>query len=159
MKHNLFNPGTILLLVSLVNLISAPSRAAEDWPEFRGPTGQGLSNAKNVPVHWSATSNVVWKTAIPGEGWSSPVLVNGKIYLTTAESSNNTSLRALCVNANDGRIQWNVEVLQPDPDATEAIHQKNSLASPTPIVHDGHSRPVDVFQRRAEYPFASRGGR
>jgi outer membrane protein assembly factor BamB len=129
----------IILRLALVGaFVSAQLFAANDWSEFRGPTGQGLSTAKNVPIHWNATSNVVWKTAIPGEGWSSPVLVDGKIYLTTAVTdSTNTSLRALCVNANDGRIQWNVEVLKPDPDAAREIHKKNSLASPTPIVRDG----------------------
>ena len=128
-----------LRLALLGTFVSSSLLAANDWPEFRGPTGQGISNAKNVPLHWGAMSNVVWKTGIPGEGWSSPVLVNGKIYLTTAVTdSTSTSLRAVCVSASDGRIQWDVEVLQPDPGATQAIHKKNSLASPTPIVRDGH---------------------
>ena len=101
MKLKIFNPGTILLLGGLLRAIT-PAAGATDWPEFRGPTGQGISIAKNVPIHWSATSNVVWKTALPGEGWSSPVLVNGKIYLTTAVTdATNTSLRVLCVDAKD----------------------------------------------------------
>jgi len=55
----------ILLRLTLLGLfISTQLFAANDWPEFRGPTAQGISDAKNVPVHWSATSNVVWKTAI-----------------------------------------------------------------------------------------------
>jgi outer membrane protein assembly factor BamB len=129
----------VLLRLGLLGaFISTPILAAGDWPEFRGPTGQGISVAKNVPLHWSATSNVVWKTAIPGEGWSSPVLVDEKVYLTTAiTGSTSTSLRALCINAKDGRIQWNVEVFQPDLEATQQIHKKNSLASPTAIVRDG----------------------
>jgi outer membrane protein assembly factor BamB len=134
MKNKLSNLH-ILLLLSL--LVTWSASAAEDWPEFRGPTAQGISTAKNLPLHWSATSNVVWQTAIPGDGWSSPVLVNGKIYLTTAVTdSTNTSLRALCVSAQDGRIQWNVEVFQPAPEAAQVMHKKNSLASPTPIVRD-----------------------
>lgn len=127
----------LLLLAALANAINLSANGMEDWPEFRGPTAQGISNARNVPLHWSATSNVVWQTAIPGEGWSSPALVKGKIYLTTAVTdSTNTSLRALCVNAQDGRIQWNVEVFQPDSAAAQVMHKKNSLASPTPIVRD-----------------------
>lgn len=115
------------------------ANAANDWPEFRGPTGQGLSGATNVPLNWNATNNIAWKAAIPGEGWSSPVLVDGRIYLTSAvNDSNSISLRALCVNARDGRIEWNEEVFEPDPGATQAIHKKNSLASPTPIVRAGH---------------------
>jgi outer membrane protein assembly factor BamB len=128
----------VLRLALLGTLIGGQLLAANDWPEFRGPTGQGLSNAKNIPIHWSATSNFVWQTPIPGEGWSSPVLENGRLYLTSAETdSSATSLRALCVDANDGRIAWNVEVLRPDPGATQKLHQKNGLASPTPIVRDG----------------------
>jgi outer membrane protein assembly factor BamB len=127
----------LLRLLLLGGFFCTQASVAKDWPEFRGPSGQGHSPAKNVPLHWNAASNVVWKTAIPGEGWSSPVLVDGKIFLTTAVTdSTSASLRALCVNANDGRIQWNVEVFQPDPGAMQAMHQKNSLASPTPVVHD-----------------------
>lgn len=137
MKSRIFNLGALLLGL-LSYSINLSASVAEDWPEFRGLTGQGIAVATNVPMHWNARSNVVWKTAISGEGWSSPVLVNGKIYLTAAVTdSTNTSLRALCVNAKDGVIQWNVEVFQPDPEAAQVMHKKNSLASPTVIVRDG----------------------
>src|SRR6185369_305897 len=99
---------------------------------------QGIANVRDVPLHWGPESNVVWKTAIPGEGWSSPVLVADKLYLTSATTDDGpTSLRALCVNAKDGKLLWNVPVLAPEADTTQAKHQKNSLASPTPIVRDG----------------------
>jgi outer membrane protein assembly factor BamB len=91
---------------------------------------------------------VVWKTPIPGGGWSSPVLAEGRLYLTTAvtgETDSEVSLRALCVDAADGKILWNVEVLKPEEAATKQMHSKNSLASSTPIVtkdrlyvHFGH---------------------
>jgi outer membrane protein assembly factor BamB len=129
-------------------LCSATCVAAADWPEFRGPTRDGISTSTDVPVTWNATENVVWKQAIPGSGWSSPVLVNGKLYLTTATGTaeaGDVSLRALCVNAEDGRILWDVEVIRPDIEAAKIMHQKNSLASATPIVdgdriyvHFGH---------------------
>jgi len=138
LKTKFFQSCASLPIAALVGWLSLPGLAAEDWPEFRGPTSQGLSTATNVPTQWSATSNVVWKVEIPGEGWSSPVLVKGKIYLTTAVGdSTNTSLRTLCVDAKNGHIQWNVEVLNPAPDAAQAMHKKNSLASPTPLVRDG----------------------
>lgn len=121
---------------------------AGDWPEFRGPTRDGVSTATNVPTTWSPTENVKWKQAIPGNGWSSPVLVGGKLYLTTATGSadaGDVSLRALCLDAADGRILWDEEVLRPDTEAAKAMQAKNSLASPTPIVdgdrlyvHFGH---------------------
>ena len=106
---------------------------------FRPPT--------HVPINWSATEHVVWKQAIPGNGWSSPVLSQGKLYLTTAEevSAEVTSLRALCVDAADGHIVWNVELFQPEADAVKEHHSKNGVASPSPIVtsdrlyvHFGH---------------------
>jgi outer membrane protein assembly factor BamB len=123
-------------LAAILSALTA--NAAADWPEFRGPTGQGLSAATNVPISWSATNNIVWKITIPGDGWSSPVLVNGKIYLTTAiNESSNITLHALCVNARDGRMEWNEKVFQPDSGDTKVMHKKNSLASPTPIVRDG----------------------
>src|ERR1044071_4880090 len=59
---------------------------AGEWPEFRGPTGQGVSDVKGVPVHWTATNNVAWEVPVPGKGWSSPVLSAGKIYVTSAIS-------------------------------------------------------------------------
>jgi outer membrane protein assembly factor BamB len=113
-------------------------RAADAWPEFRGPGAQGISTATNVPVNWSATSNIAWKVAVPGKGWSSPVLAGGKIYLTTAcavEGSSDVSLRVLCLSAADGRTLWNVEAIRPDPTAVVPGHMKNSMASPTPIIH------------------------
>lgn len=125
-----------VLASTLISSLTA--NGANDWPEFRGPTGQGLSTATNVPISWSATSNIAWKATIPGEGWSSPVLVDGKIYLTSAlNESNNVSLRALRVNAHNGHIEWNTEALQPDTSSTKELHPKNSLASPTPLVRDG----------------------
>lgn len=109
---------------------------AEEWTEFRGPTGQGLSSATGLPIRWSPTENVTWRREIPGKGWSSPILHNGLIYLTTAvplEDRNDApqSLRTLCLSAATGEILWNVEVFQQPAGAK--IHGKNSHASPTPI--------------------------
>lgn len=121
--------------------------SAEDWPQFRGPTGQGMSTAKNLPVEWSATKNVAWKAEIPGQGWSSPVLAEGKLYLTAAVGAKGgpVTLHAICVLAKDGSIVWDKEVFRPDPAAVKAMHSKNSPASATPIVtkdklyvHFGH---------------------
>jgi outer membrane protein assembly factor BamB len=114
--------------------------AADDWPQFRGPTGDGVSLAANVPIHWSAAENVAWKSPLPGGGWSSPLVADGRLYLTTATGdadSGEVSLRALCLDATDGEILWNVEVFHPAPDAARQVHSKNSLASATPIIADG----------------------
>ncbi|MDA1273142.1 MAG: PQQ-binding-like beta-propeller repeat protein [Verrucomicrobia bacterium] len=119
-----------------------------DWPEFRGPTAQGHSMERNLPIEWSATRNVAWKQAIAGKGWSSPVIANGKIFLTSAIPSTDgasLSLRALCLDQTDGHILWNTEIFVEEKANSPSIHNKNSHASPTPIVqgnqvffHFGH---------------------
>ncbi len=132
-----------LSLISLGLAVAAHWHAftlcAHDWPEFRGPTGQGHSPAKDVPTHWSATENVAWKTAIPGGGWSSPVLVNGRLlYLTTAtstEGGKGLKLIALCLDARDGKSLWSTNVFSPEDGSS--LHRKNSYASPTPLVREG----------------------
>ena len=118
---------------------SAPG-AADSWPEFRGPTGQGISAATNVPVVWSATNNVLWQKEIPGQGWSSPVVDRGRVYLTTAEAGTGgpgVSLRALCVDATDGALLWNSQVFEAEDSSAKARHKKNSAASATPLIGDG----------------------
>ncbi len=149
MRLKLFKRLIRLPLTALIFVLTGYSAAAADeWPQFRGPTGQGLSTATNVPLEWSATSNIAWRIGIPGAGWSSPVLSRDRLYLTTAVRASDDapiSLRALCVSAMDGKILWDVEVFHPNEAATKARHQKNSLASPTPLVrgdrlyvHFGH---------------------
>jgi outer membrane protein assembly factor BamB len=130
-------------------LISSPAHA-KDWPEFRGPTGQGIVREGTLPLEWSATRNVAWKQAIPGKGWSSPVVYDGRIYLTTsvpvaASREGDQSLQAICLDARTGKIQWAKEVIRQDGKTAPPIHNKNSHASPTPIVdgerlyvHFGH---------------------
>src|SRR6516165_12746350 len=128
-----------LALLAVLCLVFAPARAA-DWPEFRGPTGQGLAEG-TLPVEWGKEKNVVWKKELPGAGWSSPVVVNGRIYLTAGVSVNDgrpreLSLQALCLDSKTGKLLWSKEVFRQDADAP-APHSKNSHASPTPLVHDG----------------------
>lgn len=143
------SPRTFLAASLCVLLGSSVAYAAEtEWPQFRGPTGQGHSAATNLPITWNATTNVAWKAALPGNGWSSPVLSKGKLYLTsavTAPAGSEMTLRALCVDAADGRVLWDTEVFRPDPASTAVMHRKNSPASGTPVlsgdrlyVHFGH---------------------
>lgn len=127
------NAATLVLLVSMNALGADPN----SWPEFRGPTTQGLSKLKSVPVRWDAQSNVVWKVEIPGGGWSSPVVQDKKIFLTTAipgGGTNPLSLHALCYQLTDGKLVWDVEVFQSSSKKAQQKHDKNSLASPTPII-------------------------
>ncbi len=133
-------PGRRLLALLAAFAVTAGAFARTlDWPEFRGPTGQGHSPAAHVPSHWSANSNIVWRVAIPGAGWSSPILVDDRLYLTTAVSrtEGDLSLRALCLNAANGQVLWNREVFSHAAGTMPGIHSKNGQASPTPIYRDG----------------------
>ena len=137
MKY-LFRLLTASFCLILTFLLVPSDCDAENWPQFRGPTGQGHSTEKGLPVSWSTTENVTWKVGIPGAGWSSPVYDKGKLYLTTAISPpkvsprTKTRLHTLCLNAKNGEILWNKEVF--DQSSNVRIHKKNSHASPTPIV-------------------------
>lgn len=127
-------------------LYAAPPPAT--WPEFRGPTAQGHTTATDLPLTWSPKENVTWKTPVPGSGWSSPVVGDGRIYLTTGIVAEGvgTSLRALCFDAATGKPHWDTEVFPPaEVPEQQPLHSKNSPASPTPIlagdrlyVHFGH---------------------
>ncbi|PWT90745.1 MAG: serine/threonine protein kinase [Proteobacteria bacterium] len=117
--------------------------AADSWPEFRGPTGQGIVREGRLPTEWSPTKNVAWKVTIPGAGWSSPVIAAGRVYLTTAvaaekNGADEQSLRALCLDSSTGHVLWDIEVFRQNGRQVPRIHPKNSHASPTALVHGGH---------------------
>jgi len=119
---------TLLLLFFLI-------LPASDWPQFRGPTGQGTSDEHGLPLNWGETTNVRWKVPIPGKGWSSPVIQGDRIWLTTA-TEDGKSLRAISVDRNTGAILQNVEVFRLK--SAKLTNSKNSFASPTPIIDGDH---------------------
>ena len=107
--------------------------AAEDWPQFRGPGGQGHSSETGLPIEWSETKNVAWKVPVPGRGWSSPVVAGGRVWLTSATNvQRDTSLRLMAFEAETGKPALDVEVFRVR--GTDLLNPKNSHASPTPIV-------------------------
>jgi outer membrane protein assembly factor BamB len=112
-------------------LLLCLTAAAQDWPEFRGPSGQGISDEHGLPLVWSETNHVKWKTQIPGRGWSSPAILGDRIWLTTA-TDDGKSLRAICVDRNSGGITQNIEVFRIK--SLGPMSPKNSLASPTPVL-------------------------
>jgi len=124
-------PTLLSLFVALsVNL----SAAGDNWPEFRGPTGDGHSDAAKVPLAWSETENVVWKTPIHDLGWSSPVVWGDQVWVTTARRDG-TELFAVCVDRQSGKIVHDVKVF--DVERPERIANVNSYASPTPAIEAG----------------------
>src|SRR5690348_7503318 len=114
---------------------------AENWPQWRGPRGDGTSLETAIPTRWSATENVRWKTLIPGKGHSSPVVWGDRIFLTTCVEQTEDRV-LLCVDRRDGRILWQRVVLNAP---LEQKHDLNSYASATPAT-DGHFVWVAFFQ-------------
>ncbi|MGH9628691.1 MAG: PQQ-binding-like beta-propeller repeat protein [Bryobacteraceae bacterium] len=116
-------------------IFSCAGASAEDWPQFRGPDGQGHSSEVGLPLEWSESEHVAWKTSVPGAGWSSPAVGGNRIWLTTATESGR-SLRAIAVDVNSGSTMIDTEVFRLTGDIP--IHAKNSHASPTPVVDGNH---------------------
>jgi outer membrane protein assembly factor BamB len=128
-------------IVFVAVLFFADFAYGQDWPDFRGPGGQGHSSERGLPLQWSETRNVAWKTPVPGPGWSSPVVGNGKVWITTAveqpfdsaQGKRGISLRAIAFDVVSGREVVNVEVFKIPADRRD-INPKNSWASPTPVL-------------------------
>lgn len=124
--------------MALLGLFSSgPAARAENWPQFRGPASQGISSETGLPVKWDATSNVRWKTALPGPGHSSPIVWSSRIFLTayrpdpsSGRSPRRGQLLVLCLDKASGKILWEREVLA---ERIERVHNTNSPASPTPV--------------------------
>ena len=116
---------------------------AENWPGWRGPSGDGISAGKGIPTKWSSTENIAWKIAVPGEGHSSPIVWGDKVFLTSSLTEKNKRI-LLCIDRLSGQTVWQRDVVQSPP---ETIHRLNSRASGTPAT-DG--KQVYVTFMRAE---------
>jgi len=117
--------------------------ASDDWPDFRGPwrdgraTAPGQTNQLGLPLHWSETENVKWKTAIPYQGWSSPVILNGQIWLTTATIDGHDFF-AICVDEETGKVLLNQRIFHCDkPESLGAAVNFNCYASPSAVLEPG----------------------
>jgi outer membrane protein assembly factor BamB len=149
--------STRLLFAASLTALSTSLLAAE-WPEWRGPGGQGHAKGTGLPASWSETKNVTWKTELPGRAWSSPVIEGKHIWLTTALETpakkedadrrlkSNTGnqpltvlekieLRALCVDRDSGKLTQNILLL--NAREPQWVHALNSYASGTPVIEDG----------------------
>lgn len=157
-RHPRLGSWQIAVPVVLAGLLSTAATGAS-WHQWRGPAGDGHAPAAGeLPVAWSETEHVAWKTPLPGRGWSSPVLDERLVWLTTAiereatpeekerravepsggkprHVASHVSLRALAVDRETGRLVHDVELVsieEPQP-----IHALNSYASPSPVLADG----------------------
>jgi outer membrane protein assembly factor BamB len=114
---------------------------AEDWPGWRGPRGDGTSTEKDLPIRWSSTENINWKTPIPGKGHSSPIIHGDRIFVTSCLEQEEKRM-LLCLDRRNGKLLWQREVLE---SKLERKHALNSFASSTPVT-DGRQVWVTFLQ-------------
>src|SRR4051794_13716683 len=133
--------GQRQLLITLCLLAMQGSAAHSDWPEFRGPFGngyvasEGSKEISSLPLTWSESENIRWKTPIPGLGWSTPVVMDGQIWLTTATADGH-DFSVLCVDAATGKVLHNIKLFHcesPEPLGNNV----NCYASPSPAIEPG----------------------
>src|SRR5262249_38656081 len=136
--------------LSLKGALSAPIDA--NWPQFRGPASRGVAHSTKLPDQWSATENVAWKTDIAGNGWSSPIVWEKSVFLTTAVSADEPEAprkglyfggerrdaprpehrwKVLSLDLSSGKVNWEKVVHHGRPAGPK--HLKNSYASETPV--------------------------
>ena len=124
--------GCILLLITVASCVVI--EANEQWSQFRGHYGNGIIKSTSAPINWSENTNIDWKTPIHDRGWSSPVIWNDQIWMTTATKDGN-KMYAICVNKLSGKIEHDIHVF--DVKSPQAITNENTYASPTPVVEEG----------------------
>jgi outer membrane protein assembly factor BamB len=129
-------PLGLFLALTLCALTPHNPALGDNWPRFRGPNGTGISTDNKVPVKWSARDGILWKTALPGTGHSSPIVWGERVFL---QSANGKERLLLCLDTNKGKILWSKAV----PGKVAHTHRFNTLASSTPAT-DG-DRVYAVF--------------
>lgn len=127
------------IFVILIGIGSIPG-FAEDWPRFLGPMGRAQSADTNVPLLWNDDQNLKWKTALPGSGSSSPIVVGDRIFLTCYTGESLPEQRQLvCVNRSDGQIVWQAAVAVSNPeDPYQGYIREHGYASNTPVSDGNH---------------------
>jgi len=122
-----------LPLIALV--ASAAAFAAElNWPQYRGPRGDGTALSAQLPLKWSAQEHIRWRTEVHGRAWSSPVVWGEQVWVTTA-SEDGTELSAVCLDLAGGKVVHDLKLFAVEN--PQAIHKFNTYASPTPAIESG----------------------
>jgi len=122
------------LILIFVVFFTGSNPILANWPDWRGPNGDGRSDATGLPLKWSEKENIVWKTPIHDLGHSTPVVWGDQVWLTTAKKKGET-LYAVCIDLNTGRVVHDVEVFKPEK--PQRIHRYNSYATPSPVIEEG----------------------
>jgi len=132
LRTQLFNIFVFALSLSSLSLFA--QEITPSWTHFRGSHLNGISEETNIPLSWNDSTNISWKTAIEGKGWSSPVVLGTQVWLTTA-TNDNKEMRAICVDFSSGDIIHNILLFRPD--SLYRIHAVNSYATPTGAIEKG----------------------
>ena len=137
------NPVRRMYFVAALATALGFGRVAQaDWPEFRGPRGDGHVSAPGekpigLPLHWSETNNVKWKTEIPYKGWSTPVIMGGQVWMTTATEDGHDFF-AICVDEAMGKILFNEKLFHSDnPEPLGNGASMNCYATPSSVIEPG----------------------
>ena len=120
--------GTLLFVLHTTLAADTP------WPQFRGPRGDGHTSATGLPLNWSESKNVTWKTAIHDRGFSSPVIWGKQVWLTTA-TADGRKLSGVCVDKDTGKTIYDLHLF--DVAKPQRITRDNTYASPTPVIEKG----------------------
>lgn len=155
------------LLCSLVVFLSSPSALSENWPQFRGPNGQGHSSETDLPTRWSRDENIAWFAPVPGDAWSSPIVWGNHVFVTTA-TEGGASCRVIAIDRLDGSILWDREVFRQE---TLRKERRNTYATPTPTTDGSRvyatfaaggiaalSFSGEILWTNMDYPFYSQHG-
>ncbi|MCA9052441.1 MAG: PQQ-like beta-propeller repeat protein [Planctomycetaceae bacterium] len=126
-----FRCWTAAPLLLLIALAAVATRAqAENWPEWRGPQGNGISSETGLPIHWSQTENVAWRTPLPGPGGATPVVWEDHIFLTATDGPEEGAALLLLCLGTDGKIKWQRTVGEGNQ---KARAEEGNSASPSPV--------------------------
>jgi outer membrane protein assembly factor BamB len=116
----------LLLLLTAILLITGRSSTG-DWPHWRGPHLNGASDEKKLPVKWSKTENIAWIVSLPGQGSATPVIANGKVFVSSTDTGS-SDLLALCFDTRSGKELWRKKL-----GASSRKVPRNNLATPSPV--------------------------
>lgn len=121
-------------LLPIVLVLSGAALAEDNWPQFRGPRGDGIVAAKSLPLEWGPQKNVKWATPVHGKAWSSPVIWGKQVWMSSATEDGH-QLYAVCVDRETGKIVYDLKLF--DVEKPQYCIPFNSYGSPTPCIEEG----------------------
>src|SRR5689334_21852874 len=154
-QPKLYRMKNTLAAVAIACCVIPAAAASSDWPEFRGPTCDGHAPTApggkpiGLPLHWSETENIKWKTPIPFRGWSTPVVMGDQVWLTTATMDGH-DFYAICVDTESGKIRFNEKVFhceKPEPLGNDV----NCYATPSAVLEPGRRSEEHTSELQSQF--------